>query len=338
MSKRYTIRDVAKLAGVSVGTASMVINGSEKISDSTSARVMDAVKTLGYRSNPYARTLVSQKSQSIGLVVTDLSNPFFGTLVKLLQEQASRRGYDLVLGMSENSNALEKKVVSHFIDNAVAGVLIVPAHDRNQDVSHILELQHYGIPYVFVTSYHRGVTGDCVMTDLAMGSYELTKHLIETNRKHIVMVSGYRELVLSNERINGFMAACSQHNIEVTKEQIVETEPDYEGGYRAMDQIIKMGKPDAILAVNDIVAMGIIRRAKELNLRIPDDFAVAGYDDLLFSSMLDRSLTTVRQPLETISEQSVCYLFDRIENPRLQERRLVLVPQVCKRDSTKPLE
>lgn len=338
MNKRCTIKDVAQLAGVSVGTASMALNGSEKIADSTRERVMDAVKKLEYRRNPYARTLGSQKSYSIGLVVTDLSNPFFGTLVELLQDKVSKHGYDLVLGMSENRNALEKRAVSHLIDNAVDGMLIVPAHDRNQDVSHIQDLQRYEIPYVFVTSYYPDVAGDCVMTDLSKGSYELTRHLLETDRQRITIVSGYSELVLSSERIRGFMDACAQYGIQVEREQIVETEPDYMGGYRAMNQILERGIPDAILAVNDMVAMGIIKRAKELNLRVPEDIAVAGYDDLLFSSMLERPLTTVRQPLEQISEKSVEYLIERIEKPELAQRRLVLMPEVCLRESTKRLK
>ena len=105
-----------------------------------------------------------------------------------------------------------------------------------------------------------------------------------------------------------------------------------------MNQILERGIPDAILAVNDMVAMGIIKRAKELNLRVPEDIAVAGYDDLLFSSMLERPLTTVRQPLEQISEKSVEYLIERIEKPELAQRRLVLMPEVCLRESTKRLK
>jgi LacI family transcriptional regulator len=335
MKKRTTIKDVAKLAGVSVGTVSMILNGSEEFSPHTRENVLQVVDQLKYRRNPHARSLGSKRSNRVGLVVTDLTNPFFGQLVGHIQSEINSYGFDLVLGMTNNSNSKEKRVVSHFLDNAADGVLIIPAHDREQDSTHIHELISYETPFVFVTSHYQDVNGDCVMTDLASGSYSLSNHLIESGHRRLVMVSGYRGLVLSEERISGFMRSCKEHGISKKDISVIETEPDFRGGYHAFDEIIKNSIPDAILAVNDIVAMGIIKRAKEQGFRVPLDISVAGYDDLFFSSMLEKPLTTVRQPIEQIAERSVECLICRLASPDLPPQRHLLNPQVHLRASTR---
>lgn len=335
MVKKCTIRDVAALAGVSVGTASMVLNGSEKLNEDTRRRVYDAVEKLDYRRNPHARSLSSQKSHTIGLVVTDLTNPFFGMIVGHIQREIDERGYDLFLGMTKNANANEKKVVSKFIDNVVDGLIIVPAHDKKQDLSHIYELARRGIPYIYLTTYYAGTPGSCVMTDLAEGSYMLVNYLLENGHRNISLVSGYRELVLSAERIKGFMRAYEEHGINVSPEQIVEGDPDFDGGRAAFDKIIARGKPDAVMTVNDIVCMGVLTRAKELGLKVPNDLSVAGYDDLLSSRMLETPLTTVRQPIKEICARAVDMLFRKIEDPGQEDTIVKLTPQLFIRSSTR---
>lgn len=333
--ERTTIRDVAALAGVSVGTVSMVLNGSNKLNPETRQRVMDAVIKLDYRRNPHARSLSTQKSMTIGLIITDLTNPFFGMMVGRVQQEIDSRGYDLLLGMTKNDIEREKKVIAKFIDSAVDGIIIVPAHYRNPNLSHIYALEQRNIPYVYLTTYYPGTRGSCAMTDLAQGSYELTNYLLETGHKNIVMISGYVELVLSAERLRGFRRAHEEHGLEVRADQIVEAEPDYNGGREAFDQIIKRGKPDAIMTVNDIVSMGVLTRAREVGLRVPEDLSVAGYDDLLYSSMLETSLTTVRQPIKEMSAAAVDMIFKAAEGETVDNKLVMFKPQLFIRSSTK---
>lgn len=335
MSKKCTIKDVAALAGVSVGTVSMILNGSDKITEKTKERVMDAIEKLDYRRNPHARSLGSQKSRTIGLVVTDLTNPFFGMIVNSIQKYVHARDYNLLLGMSNNDIEKEAKVVSRFIDSAADGVIIVPAHDKRPDTSHIYKLIQFGIPYVYLTTRHTSIPGDCVMTDLAEGSYQMTNYLLSNGHKNPVMVCGHKDLVLSSERIRGFTRACEEHGLSVSSDQIVECEPDFCGGRDALDRILQTGKPDAILTVNDIVAMGIMKRAEELNLRIPEDLSISGYDDLLYSSMLETPLTTIRQPVAEMCELAVDLLFRRLEGEQTQNQTLRLPPTLCIRASTR---
>lgn len=337
MAKKCTIKDVAKLAGVSVGTVSMVLNGSDKLNESMKLRVFEAVKKLDYRRNPHARSLSSQKSRTIGLVVTDLTNPFFGMVVGYVQRFINARDYELLLGVTKNDNANEKKVVSKFIDSAVDGLIIVPAHDSNQDTAHIYDLYRRGIPVVFLSTYYKGLPGTCVMTDLAEGSFMLTNYLLEQGHRNILMLSGYRELALSSERILGFIRAHEKFGITVSSEQIIETEPDFEGGQKGLDKIVAGGKLDAITTVNDIVCMGVVSRAKELDIRVPDDLSVAGYDDLLFSKMLETPLTTVRQPVKDMCSKAVDLLFEQIEKGAQEDQFIKLTPQLIIRSSTRQL-
>ena len=173
------------------------------------------------------------------------------------------------------------------------------------------------------------------MTDLAQGSYELTNYLLDTGHKNIVMISGYVELVLSAERLRGFKRAHEEHGLEVRADQIIEAEPDYNGGREAFDRIIKREKPDAIMTVNDIVSMGVLTRAREMGLRVPEDLSVAGYDDLLYSSMLETSLTTVRQPIKEMSAAAVDMIFKAAEGETVDNKLVMFKPQLFIRSSTK---
>lgn len=334
---RSTIRDVAALANVSVGTVSMVLNGSDKITEQTAKKVMDAVAKVNYRRNPHARSLSSSRSYTIGLAMTDLTNPFFGMMVGHLQREIDRHGYSLILGMTKNSVEQEKKLIEKFLDAGVDGVLIVPAHERNPELSHIYQLISHRMPFAYVSTYYTGTKGSCVMTDLAKGSYDLTKYLLDMNHKNIAFISGYRELVLSDQRIKGFIRAHRDRGIEIRYDQILETEPDFQSGYDAARRVFERFRPDAIMTINDVMSMGVMAYLHEINMRVPEDISVAGYDDLLFSSMLETPLTTVRQPIKEMCRQAVDMLFGAIEEDdgcRAEAKRVLLEPELMIRKST----
>lgn len=332
---KSTIRDVAALANVSVGTVSMVLNGSDKISKQTAERVMDAVVKMNYRRNPHARSLSSSKSRTIGLAMTDLTNPFFGMMVGNLQREIDKRDYSLILGMTKNSVEQEKKLIAKFVDTGVDGILIVPAHERNPELSHIYELATRNLPFVYVSTYYASTNGSCVMTDLAKGSHDMTKYLLELGHTNIVLASGYRELVLSEQRIQGFLRAHEEFGITVRPDQIIEAEPDFQSGYDAAKRIFSLCKPDAIMTINDVMSMGVLSYLHEIGLKVPEDISVAGYDDLLFSSMLETPLTTVRQPIKEMCRQSVEMLFRRMEDNDAELERVLLEPELMIRKSTR---
>ena len=335
MKKTVTIRDVASVANVSTGTVSMVLNGSGKTSENTKKRVMDVVDRMGYVPNPYARSLSLSKSYQIGFIVTDLTNPFFGMMVDHIQREVEKHNNSLLVSMTNNSITKEKSTVENYIKRGIDGIIIVPAHEQNADVSHIYKLFDKKIPTVFISSHHTGIEQNCIMTDLAAGALDLTMHLLKTGHKSITLLSGYRGLVLSEERINGFLQAHREMNIPVSKDQIIQTDPIYVGGYNAAKQVMQGTTPDAIMCVNDLVAMGVLTCLREMKLNVPSDVSVTGYDDLIYSSMLDKPLTTVRQPIKKMAIESVDLLFNLISGKEGLQKPMLLEPEVKIRESSR---
>ena len=332
---RASIRDVAALADVSVGTVSMVLNNSNKVSIHTRMNVLDAIKKLNYKRNPYARSLSLNKSHNIGFIVTDLTNPYFGMMVGHLQQEVNSRENSLMLGMTENTVRLEKRLIESLVNSGVDGLIIVPAHERDPDIAHIHALLSQKIPTVFISSHYTGIESNCVMTDLAKGSYDMTRYLLETGHRNILYISGYRGLVLSELRIQGFVEAHRDMGLLVAPDQIVEADPIFQGGYSAAKQALGAKRPDAIMAINDVLCMGVLSYLHEAGLSVPDDISVAGYDDLLYSGMLETPLTTVRQPIQEMCACAVEMLFHLIHGGETNPKPLLLAPTLIVRTSTK---
>ncbi len=330
-----TIKDVAKLANVSVGTASLAINGKYGVSEETREKVMEAVKKLDYRPNHHARSLITNRSNTIGLIVTDVTNPYFGMVIDYTQKAVERVGYNLLLGISSDKMSLEKKSVEYLIDRNIEGLLIVPTHDNERELDHLYTLKRMGIPFVFITTSYKGIDADCVMTDLAKGSYELTKYLIDCGHRSICFITGYRELLLSSLRVEGYKKAYRDSGLNIREEMIVESFPDYVNGYNAVQTLISNEVPDAIITVNDLVAMGALKCLKDQKIKVPERVSVAGYDDLLFSSIIETPLTTVRQPIKQICDTSLELLLNRINGQTDEPKRVYLQPELLIRKSTR---
>ncbi len=333
--KRTTIRDVAEAAKVSVGTVSMVLNDSDKVNEFTRQHVLRTIDALGYRRNPHARSLSQNKSYNIGFVVTDLTNPFFGSMVGYMQNEINDRDNSLVLGMTQNLIPLEKRAIERLIRVDVDGLILVPAHTRDHDTSHIRALIHQGLPLVFISSHYAGLEHGCVMTDLAQGAYLLARHLLDKGRRRIAFAGGYRGLILTEQRIEGYRRAHVEAGVPVDERMIIEAEPVFEGGREAAAKLFEGDvKPDAVISVNDLVCMGVLSYLRETGVRVPEDVALAGYDDLVFSSMLETPLTTVRQPLRAMCARAADMLFRQIAGEEPEARPVLLPPELVVRAST----
>ncbi|MFP3153183.1 LacI family transcriptional regulator [Lachnospiraceae bacterium ZAX-1] len=332
-----TIKDVAAAAEVSVGTASMALNGKKNISSETREKVLEVADRLGYKPNRYARFLTSKHTHTIGLIITDITNPFFGLLTDYIQQNLDEQGYDLMLGISAGSITKEKDIVDKFISLWVDGVICVPSHKASEDVHHFRELQKRGIPLCFITTYYNDVNAPCVMTDLSAGSYSLTKHLLKNGHRSIFYIVANLALPLAKLRVEGYRAAFAEVNIPLSDNWIIEDVSTFEGGYHAVDEILRIMKPDAILSMNDIIALGVMKRLKECGYHIPEDISVAGYDDLIYTTLLETPLTTVQQPVSEMCKRVVSILIERIDHPELIGEKILLAPKLVIRESTRSL-
>ena len=336
--KTVSIKDVAAYVGLSVGTVSMALNNSEKIADKTKSIVKKAAEELGFKKNPFARSLSTQSSGMVGCIVPDLTNNFYGEMISHLQADLAELGYGLVVGCSNESSRLENKLIEQFLDKGVDGIISVPVSEVDPDLTEIKKLIQRDYPIVFISSYYREIPRYTVMCDLKDGMYKLAKNMFEQGHRNFVIITGNKKLVPSGERVDGLMKAVKEFDIKVDDSNFIEADKvTFIGGYSAINDIYNEKKPDLVLAINDIMAMGIISSLKSQKVRIPKDVSVTGFDDIAIAAFQETPLTTVSQSLNQMSKRAVKLLLDRI-NKESQEFGVDRVPaEVVLRKSTKAI-
>ncbi len=337
-----TLKDVAKRAGVSAGTVSLVLNNKSGISHVTRQRVIEAVRQLKYTPNRIARGLVTKRTHTIGLVVTDIENPFFGSVTRYISDYLRESGYTVILSVSKDDFELEGAIVERFVGNRADGVIIVPTLLwAPSSAAYVDTLRRHEVPYVFCTSYYPPIAGDRIMANLEDGSYRLTRYLIEMGHREILLFTTQnKEVIPSALRIAGFARAFQEAGVPLHPDYIVPCRyPDSYHGYARTVEILKDRRPDAITAINDFLALGIIKAIWASGLSVPEDISVAGYDDVLFASTLRQPMTTVRQDVARICRETVHRLLDRINGDRQEPRHVYVPTELVVRETTgKPLK
>lgn len=312
--KKTTIKDVAKYTGVSVGTVSMALNDSEKISEKTKQIVREAAEKLNFKKNPFATSLSTQRSKTIGCIVPDITNQFYGEMVGFLQKYLEEYGYGLIIGFAKGNSKNEEKLIKQFIDRGVDGIISVPVDDPDYDIAPMHKLLKDNFPLVFIAAYYKEIPYYTVMSDLEGGMYQLTSEFLKKGYRDIVCLIGEDSLVPSADRILGFKRAFEEFGIPIDSSSMLRAEGvTFLGGYSAMiEKMIKQNLPEIIFTINDIMAMGVISALKSNGLRIPEDIQVAGFDDISIASYLETPLTTVHQPLDQMCKDTVALLMKRL--------------------------
>lgn len=335
-----TLKDIAKKAGVSEATVSLVLNNKTVVNIRTRERVLKCMEEMNYRPNPMARGLALRKSMTVGLVCPDSENPYYGKLMKLLGHYCNRYGYSLVLGVSNNDPAMETRIIENFVDKKYDGIIILPLNLRINESSVFNEIKEKKISIVFSTSYYTGFKDDCVLTDYAEGSYLLTDHLLRHGHRELwYFVTDDKEIPVSKERIAGYRRAYAEKGMEVMDEWIVgcpSTSVEY-GYMRAKELLTEREKPDGILAINDYMAYGIKKAILECGYRIPDDISLAGYDDVFYQMIAEQPLTTVHQDMDKMAENTVLLLMKKMNRDFDPGKDIekVISPSLVVRSTTK---
>jgi LacI family transcriptional regulator len=307
-NRMVKLKDVAASAGVSTATVSLVLNKKPGVNARTREKVLQASHTLGYTPNTIARGLATQRSRTIGLIVTDIENPFFATVTKYMDQFTKEAGYGLIFEITNDDLAREENRLKDFIGRRVEGLVIVPTlRTLRADFSIFDRLRSLKIPCVFLTSYYPGHECHCVMTDLERGSYLITRHLVRLGHRDIVLLAPHDTHVIPAAlRIKGFMRALKESRCPFKQDMIVRCqEPNFRNGYEKTAALIRRRKPDAIMAINDILALGANRAITEAGYRVPRDIAVAGFDDVIFASISEVPLTTVKQDVPEMCRLAV---------------------------------
>jgi DNA-binding LacI/PurR family transcriptional regulator len=325
---RVTMHQIAREAGVSLGTVSHVINGTAKVREPLRQRVVKAVKNLGYEPNELSRGLRLNRTSMIGMIIPDITNPFFPGVVRGVEDVAYKNQYRLVLCNTDNDPVKEATYLSQLKSFLPAGILMIPSLDST------VTSNASGPPIVCVDRRPDGWKGDMVTVANREGSYKATRHLIDMGHRQIGVITGPAHLTNAMERLRGFRQALLESKLNIAPEYIQEARFDRVSGYTAALRLLQLlPRPTAIFAMNDLMAMGALLAIRELRLACPGDVSVLSFDGLEQTELTDPALTAVYQPGYQIGYTAAGLLLERIDGLKGPAKEIVLQTELRVRSS-----
>lgn len=306
-----TIKDVARAAGVSIGTVSATINETGAVSDRLTRRVWAAVEQVGYSPHGIARSLRHGRSRVIGLIVSDISNPFFTSLAKAVEAVASAAGYMVIVMNSNEDAAKELNLLRLLREQRVAGILLSPSgHDaayRDRLASHAQ------LPIVLVDRYLAATSFDAVTTDNVAAARTVTEYLLRLGHRRIAIVNGRPHLSTTEDRLRGYHEALRAAGLKPESALEYAADSESDTAYEAVQRALTLRPhPTAIFAANNLMLLGAFEAVLDMGFRCPEQISLAGIDDFAWSSAMRPRLTTVAQPIAELGTQAVGQLFRRI--------------------------
>lgn len=306
-----TIKQIAKLANVSIATVSRALSDNEKVKSETKQLVLDAAKDLNYKPNILARNFVKGKSNIVGLILPDISDEFFSEIIRGVDETSYIHGYYTMVISSHKNRSLVESVHTLMSNGLVGGfIVLVPFMDRKIKEA----LMHERVPFVIISGSSDIDDYNSVSVDNYKAAFELTEHLIiKRGYKKFAHITGPLENNDALLRMEGFLDACLKHNINVSKSWIVKGNFTKEGGIEATTKLLELkNKPEVIFAANDWTAVGCYEVILEKGLKIPRDVAVVGFDDIMISRHLNPPLTTIKVPTSELGQIASNVLINKI--------------------------
>lgn len=320
-----TIKDVAARAKVSSATVSHVINGTRKVAPATIQRVQQAMKELDYHPNAVAQSLRTQKTNVIGAVVSDITNPFFATLIRGAEDAAIEAGYSLIVCNSDESLEKEDRYVRLLKRRQIDGLIISPVGDGSHSVVH--ELPKWKVPFVFVDRRVEDIEADAVLSDNVDGAYKATRHLIERGHRRIGLILGIKGATTTEERLAGYRKALDEAGIPFTEELVTYGGYRIEGGQRASERFLSLSEsPTALFSTNNLMTIGVLQELFRSQVAIPEQMAVVSFDDLNLGELFQPPLTSITQDPYGIGRTAMGVLLDRSEDDKEGTFKEVRVP------------
>jgi LacI family transcriptional regulator len=328
-----TMEEVGRRAGVSAMTVSRVVNGRGGVDLETQRRVEEAIQALDYVPNRIARGLISQKTQTIGLIVPDVVNPFFAPVVRGAESAARKAGFRVLLCNSEGDLRLEREYIEDLVAHRVEGLLLAPASDRSR--SSIMPLLRGGFPLVLIDRTLPDAECDLIVSDNTQGARRLIEHLIAVGHREIAHVTDAEDTSTGRERLRGYRDALDVAGILFQPDLVVRTTVDRIGGYRAAQEILARDRlPTAIFAVNNMTAIGTMEALRERGLSVPKDMGLVCFDDVEHLAILSPILTVIDQPAETFGSLGAQLLLERVTGKASsRSRRIILQTDLIVRES-----
>lgn len=326
-----TIKDVAKLAGVSVATVSRVINHSPKASESSRLAVTSAMEQLQYHPNANARALAQQSTETIGLVVGDVSDPFFGAMVKAVDEVAGRTNNFLLIGNGYHNEEKERQAIEQLMRHRCAALVV---HAKKVPDAELIALMRQLPGMVLLNRSLPGFEQRCIALDDRYGAWLATRHLIQQGHQQIGFICSTHTISDAEERLQGYYDALREHNLPCNDRLVAFGEPDELGGEQAMTELLGRGKQfTAVACYNDSMAAGALAVLSDNSIQIPEKMSLIGFDDVLVSRYVRPRLTTVRYPIVTMAQQAAELALALANNEPLPEVTNMFSPTLVRRHS-----
>ncbi len=328
------IKDIAREAAVSTATVSHVINKTKYVADETRERVEAAIKKFDYHPNAHAQSLALGRSKMIGLLVSDISNPFFPEIIKSVEAAVFESGYSLILLNTNYDTVQAVEYVRRLIQMKVAGIILMTAEF---DEEFIKEAKRKKTSIVF---HDLGIVGERmsnVILDYAVGIDEAVRHLVSLGHKRIVHIAGSHEIHSAVVRQQAFIDSMKRHLPGEPEPKIFEGDFRFEGGRLAASRMLaEKRRPTAVVVANDLMALGAMQELKAAGLRVPQDMSIVGFDDISFASLSEPALTTVCSPRLEIGRRAVEALLLTVDRPHQIGIEVKIPTYLIKRDSTAP--
>lgn len=333
-----TIKEIAKLAGVSIGTVSNVLNGLPSVRKPARQRVLAVIDSVGYQPSLLGRALRKDKTNIIVMIVPDITNPFFPGVVRGAEDVAFQNGYRLVLCNSDNDYEKESAYMRELRTYRPSGLIIVPSDlTKGQELAQ--EYMNEGAAVVYMDRIPPRWRGDAVTSAHEIGSYEATRHLISLGHKRIATITGPMHGTSAVERLAGFQRAMKEAALRVPREYIQESEFNLAGGRDKAAFLLNMSTwPTAIFAANDLIAIGAIKAVREAGLSCPDDVSIFGFDNLEMDIETVPSLSTVDQFIPELGARAAQIVISRLAGEKSAAIRVCIPTSLRLRESTGPLK
>ncbi|MGQ7946593.1 LacI family DNA-binding transcriptional regulator [Flavobacterium sp. WC2509] len=336
MKTKITISDIAKELGIAPATVSRALSDHPEISANTKKKVKAVAERLDYKPNKIASSLRSGKTKLIGVLIPTVEHLFFGSVIHGISNLASEHGYDVLIYQSNESEEFEKKGIDTFIGARVDGIL-VSISKNTTDFSHFKSIKDKNIPIAFFDRTNDSLEISSVCIDDYLGAFMATESLIKSGYNRVAHISGPQHIKAFSERVRGYKAALQQYNIDFDPQLIYDGDISIEAGRKGVQYFLKLeNKPNAIFAVEDITALGVLKELKEKGIKAPNDFGVIGFCNDLFGEHITPSLSTIDQKTVQMGEEAFNLIYELIskkeEKTNIQKR--ILTPTLIIRESS----
>lgn len=328
-----TLHEVAAAAGVSIGTVSHVVTGRRRVAERTRARVERAIHRLEYRPNRLARSLLEQRTQTVAMLIPDIGNPFFAELARAVEREARRDGYCVVFGSSENDPETEARYLAEFLERRVDGMVVVSAAGSSW-----ADRLPAGLPAVALDRLPADWQHDAVVVDNQGGVELAVAHLVELGHLRLGFLGGDPTQPTGRQRGRGFRLALARRGLRPAWTS--RGSFSLESGHRQTRRMLRRdpdARPTAVVAANDLIALGALLACREAGVSVPEGLSIIGFDDIAFATLADPPLTTVRQPIAELGEHAARLLLERMrhDGAGAERRTLTARPNLVLRGSTR---